>query len=368
MSKVEYKDIIAFHPGYYVKDVIEDLEMSQCEFAKRLEITDKTLSKLLSGEAPMSREIAKKISQMLGTSVDVWLELQKKYEDKCCQIEQLKELERETKCLEDIDYSYFCKLKVVAPTKDKKEKVQNLRKYLQVASLCTLGKPDLLAACKTSVPEVEVKHVINANAWIQTGINFAKNMICGPFDEKKLKNSLIEIRQMTVQEPTVFYPRLEKILAECGVALVALPYLKNSGINGAVKWLNNDKVLLLINDRKKAADMFWFALFHELKHILQNRKKTVYISYEKKSDSRLTLGADDAESEKEANIFAADFLVPRKIYKQFVAAGDFSEKSISKFAEAIGVSNSIVIGRLQHDGYVGWQDKLSGLREQYAII
>ena len=94
MSKVEYKDIIAFHPGYYVKDVIEDLEMSQCEFAKRLEITDKTLSKLLSGEAPMSREIAKKMSQMMGTSVDVWLKLQKKYDDKCCQIEQQNELEK----------------------------------------------------------------------------------------------------------------------------------------------------------------------------------------------------------------------------------------------------------------------------------
>ena len=94
MSKVEYKDIIAFHPGYYVKDVIDDLEMSQCEFAKRLEITDKTLSKLLSGEAPMSREIAQKMSQMLGTSVDVWLKLQKKYDDKCCRIEQQNELEK----------------------------------------------------------------------------------------------------------------------------------------------------------------------------------------------------------------------------------------------------------------------------------
>ena len=94
MSKVEYKDIIAFHPGYYVKDIIEDLKMNQCEFAKRLEITDKTLSKLLSGEAPMSREIAKKMSQMLGTSVDVWLKLQKKYDDKCCQIEQQNELEK----------------------------------------------------------------------------------------------------------------------------------------------------------------------------------------------------------------------------------------------------------------------------------
>ena len=94
MSKVEYKDIIAFHPGYYVKDVIDDLEMSQCEFAKRLEITDKTLSKLLSGEASLSKEIAKKMSQMLGTSVEVWLELQKKYDDKCCRIEQQNELEK----------------------------------------------------------------------------------------------------------------------------------------------------------------------------------------------------------------------------------------------------------------------------------
>ena len=94
MSKVEYKDIIAFHPGYYVKDVIDDLEMSQREFAKRLEITDKTISKLLSGEAPLSKEIAKKMSQMLGTSVEVWLELQKKYEDKCCRIEQQNELEK----------------------------------------------------------------------------------------------------------------------------------------------------------------------------------------------------------------------------------------------------------------------------------
>ena len=94
MSKVEYKEIIAFHPGYYVKDIIEDLKMNQCEFAKRLEITDKTLSKLLSGEAPMSREIAKKMSQMMGTSVDVWLKLQKKYDDKCCQIEQQNELEK----------------------------------------------------------------------------------------------------------------------------------------------------------------------------------------------------------------------------------------------------------------------------------
>ena len=29
----EYKDIVAFHPGYYIADVIEDMGVSQAEFA-----------------------------------------------------------------------------------------------------------------------------------------------------------------------------------------------------------------------------------------------------------------------------------------------------------------------------------------------
>ena len=34
MSNVhEYKDIVAFHPGYYIADIIEDMEISQAEFA-----------------------------------------------------------------------------------------------------------------------------------------------------------------------------------------------------------------------------------------------------------------------------------------------------------------------------------------------
>ena len=48
------------------------------------------------------------------------------------------------------------------------------------------------------------------------------------------------------------------------VALVLLPNLKNCGVNGAVKWLGKDKVVLVLNDRRKYADTFWFALFHEI--------------------------------------------------------------------------------------------------------
>lgn len=36
MNKIEYENISAFHPGFYIGDLIKDLEMTQDEFAKRI--------------------------------------------------------------------------------------------------------------------------------------------------------------------------------------------------------------------------------------------------------------------------------------------------------------------------------------------
>ena len=50
MSKkiVEYKDLIAFHPGQYVEELIEDYNVTQKEFAERLGVSAKTVSKLVN--------------------------------------------------------------------------------------------------------------------------------------------------------------------------------------------------------------------------------------------------------------------------------------------------------------------------------
>jgi HTH-type transcriptional regulator/antitoxin HigA len=90
MSNVkEYKDIVAFHPGYYIADVIDDMEISQNEFAARMGTTAKTLSKLINGQANISNDLAKKLSVMLGTSVEVWQNLQNTYDQKLLEIQQV---------------------------------------------------------------------------------------------------------------------------------------------------------------------------------------------------------------------------------------------------------------------------------------
>ena len=89
---VEYNDITAFHPGYYVAEVIEDMGITQEEFAARLNTTPKTVSQLVNGKCNLSRDLAKKLSVMLGTSPEVWLNLQTAYDQKLIEIELEKEL------------------------------------------------------------------------------------------------------------------------------------------------------------------------------------------------------------------------------------------------------------------------------------
>ena len=90
MSNVkEYKDIVAFHLGYYIADIIDDMEISQNEFATRMGTTVETLSKLINGQANISNDLATKLSIMLGTSVEVWQNLQNTYDQKLIEIQQV---------------------------------------------------------------------------------------------------------------------------------------------------------------------------------------------------------------------------------------------------------------------------------------
>lgn len=83
---IEYENIVAFHPGYYIAEIIEDMGISQSEFADIVGITAKTLSNLMNGQANISNGIARKLFVMLGTSVDVWFNLQNIYKRKLMEI------------------------------------------------------------------------------------------------------------------------------------------------------------------------------------------------------------------------------------------------------------------------------------------
>ena len=367
MNKIEYQELIAFHPGYYIKDYLDDFGITQEELAKRLEDTPNYISDLVNGRINLTDEMVLKLATAFGTSTKLWLNLNQTYIEKKLEIEKRIRIDEECSLLKKIDYKFFVDLGLVKSTRKATEKVTELQRFFKISSLNVLCKRDFLVQYRTSVSDVKDINVINANAWVQTAINLGMQIEVQPFNKKKLINSIPEIRNMTIQDPEVFYPRLKGILADCGVALVLLPNLKNCGVNGAVKWLGKEKVILAINDRRKYADIFWFALFHELGHVLQQRIKILFISENNKDELRIDERIQ--KEEVDADVFSQNTLIPKEEYDQFIELCDdnFTKELIEWFAKRINILPGIVVGRLQHDGRLSNNTTLNSIKTKYII-
>ena len=89
----KYKDITAFHPGYYVEEAIQDMNISQSELAKRLGVSERTLSLFIAGQIDVSYNLARRLSMVLGTSIKFWFNLQRIYNNKMLEIIRAKPIE-----------------------------------------------------------------------------------------------------------------------------------------------------------------------------------------------------------------------------------------------------------------------------------
>ena len=103
----EFNDKVAFHPGYYIKEIVDESGLTQEDFAKRLGTTPKNLSILIRGEQSLSIEMASKLSRMLGTSVGYWLGLQQAYNEMYAEFLMAEDLKHEKEIFKLIDYKVF---------------------------------------------------------------------------------------------------------------------------------------------------------------------------------------------------------------------------------------------------------------------
>lgn len=354
-NEVSYKNLIAFHPGSYVEDILDDLNITQKEFATRLGVTEKSLSKLINGEDNLSNETAYKLSKLTGISIDTWINLQNEYDKKILEINDTK-IEDEKEICKKIDFKYFKKHGFVeAGRYDITEKMEKLRSVLNTSSLTYLAEFNTAVSYR-STKDFDENSIINSNIMLEIASNHARDKCDTKLNKKKLRSYLPEIKKMTLQKTTEFYPRLKEILFECGIVLVALPNLKNASINGATKRFRNGSVMLLITDRNKSADIFWFSIIHEISHILDS---DFYSSYEDKKKYQ--------EKEMKANRFAENFFIEDDLYNEFVDRGVFSKDSIVNLSRSLGIHPGILLGRLQNDGFVKYHC-YNELKTQYNIV
>lgn len=351
---IEYRDRIAFHPGYYIQEIVDESGLTQKDFAKRLDTTPKNLSLLIRGEQSLSVDIAMKLSRMLGMSITYWMNLQNAYDVLVAEFKSEDKLKEEREILECLEYKYF-RDNYGLPALPRKidEQVKVLREFLNVATLTVFKERDMAVSFRSSTDELTENSTIKANTMVQIAVNKALKVSAPKFNKRKFEAAVRYALTLT-KEHNKFYTLIYKAFLDAGVIFEILPNLSGSNINGATKKIG-DSIMLMVNDRRLYADSFWFTLFHEIGHIMNG-------------DYGISFETDSGVQEEKANTFAEDSLIPRDLYEQFVADAKFDINSICEFAELIDRAPGIVIGRLLNEKKLDYSDwMLKPYRIKYKV-
>ncbi|MBR0417795.1 MAG: helix-turn-helix domain-containing protein [Erysipelotrichaceae bacterium] len=347
---IRSKSYIATPPGATIREQLNDRGMSQKEFAARMDLSEKHVSKLINGEVQLTPEVSMRLETVLGIPASFWNNLEAIYREKLLKVKAENAMDEDEAIAQCFPYSEMAKCGWIKETRNSKEKVVYLRQFFGVVRLALLGNEQITKiACRRLA--ISEKSDLALMAWAQEARIQAREIQTSPIDIQGLIASIPEIRKMTVMDPEEFCPKVKKTLENCGIALVFLPHLKGSFLQGAT-FLDGNKIVVGLTVRGKDADKFWFSLFHELAHIVLGHIGK-------------TNGTTD-QDENDANTWSEDTLIDPTEFETFIQRKDYSESNVLAFANEQKIAPGIVVGRMQRKGMIKYNE-LNNLKVQYEI-
>jgi HTH-type transcriptional regulator/antitoxin HigA len=348
------------HPGISLAEDLKFLSLSVSEAAERTGVSQKHLSNILNGKASITPEMALKLEKLTGTEAIFWNNLTRNYHASLAAIEEKKQILHELPKVESFRgvYRELTNKGIIAPKltwtdKNKEGIVRNLLHFFSVNSLDYVAdvymKP--AAAFRKYDQKVDQRSIA---AIIRLGERKAQSVATEPFNKQALKASLPEIKSYSNLEPKEYLPLLDEKLRTLGIVLVRVPGFAHTGLQGAAKWLDSDKAMIIIKSAGQeegktiTEDKFWFNLFHEIGHLLLHSKGEGFVDLEDATDSPV---------EVEANKFASKHLMPGFTLfdlNQYKKDGVIrAELAIPGLAKRFSIAPGIVAGMMSYE----YQDK-----------
>lgn len=362
MTTLKNNNQILIYPGETLSELLEEKSMTQVELADRLGRPLKTINEIINGKASITPDTAIQLERVFSLPAHFWLNLESNYQLALARVSFENNLASEFVVAETYPYKEMAKLEWISFKNNIEQIVQSLLDFFGVNSLKNIVEKNIFASGAQYRISVKKGYSETAiTAWLRKGIVDAQKIDTNDFDELKLKEKLKDIKSLILSDSQNYFIKITKILAECGVAFVITKNLKNAPINGVTRWISPKKALIQMSVRGKYFDIFWFSLFHEIAHLLLHRKKDIYIDFGENGFNK--------EQEVQADNFASDFLIPKE---EFIS---FREKFIQlkniglveAFASKIGVSQGIIVGRLQHEKIIA-PNQLNNLRSKCEVI
>jgi len=340
-----YPDYVS-PPGETLLELLDALYMTQVELAQRIGKSPKHINEIVKGSAPITAETALDLERAVGVPSSFWNNRERQYREALARRVETDLLRNCLDWMDNLPLKEMLQYGWLSAVEDPVDQLREVLRFFGVAGPDEWNaiwlRPD--AAFRQS-PVFEADPYAVA-AWMRQGACEAQRLQCAPWDRGGFESALASIRGLTRLPPARFQEELACLCANAGVAVVFVPALSRTRASGVTRWLAPDKAMIQLSLRYKSDDHLWFTFFHEAGHLLRHGKREVFIH---------TVDGDNQEKEGEADRFAADCLIPSKFWRRFARRRrDFHRADILDFADEMGIAAGIVVGRLQHEGRLGY--------------
>lgn len=353
----QYNPATTLPPGEIILDYLDSFEWSQLELARRTGITPKTISEICNGKAPITANTALSFEKVLNRPAHFWLNLQRLYDEAEARKRAEANVGKWSEWAKKFPVAEMKKFGWVEKDFSSASEVNSLLDFFGVSSpdsWNSVWTATNIAYRQTTRFRTSFEAI---SAWVRAteieANQLESEVELQDFDELRLRSCIERLRNQTKNSRDDFVSEVQTLCATAGVLVVWVRELKLTGISGCARWLTDKKALIALTLRYKTDDHMWYTFFHELGHILLHRKEKRFIldNVDKNLADHIVDPPMQAR-EEEANRFAANTLIPPDELFLFIIEKDFSSSAVAKFAEKVGVGPGIVVGRLQHDGWI----------------
>jgi HTH-type transcriptional regulator/antitoxin HigA len=334
-----------FPPGEFLKEELEARGWTQTDLAEILGRPVRLVNEIISGKRGISPETAKGLGDALGTSPQLWLNLESAY--------QLSRISHY-----DDTVARRSRLRSKAPIREMVRRhwiehsdnvavlEQRILEFFQIGNL--EDEPKWAYAARKSTP-YDVDTTPAQAAWLCRARQLAPASPASSFSLNRLNALIAKLRNLLHSAEEIRH--VPALLAEAGVRFLVIEPLPRTRIDGACFGLGKTSPVIVLSLRYDRIDYFWYTLMHELGHIKDG-------AYRKDAPS-LDIDIDaqqKPDDEKGADQFAAEALIPQDALDDFVLRVRplYSTRKIEGFASRMKVHPGIIVGQLQYRGEISY--------------
>lgn len=342
-------ELLLVSTGRILHEYLDAHGISQKELAARTGISEKHISHVMNGSSRLTEEFALKVEKVMNNPpASYWLNYEAEYREQLARQEEMIRVNNWN--LKEIAKK-FCFAEVFKGLSlSINEQAMEMLKLLKISDFANFDTVygNLAADFMEDGGSKE-----GIAIWLnicESEIELQNNEIKTEYNKKALVDAVPKFKLLSNNNETKHsLQSCRKLCNRLGIYFVMCEAVTNSKVRGALTTYRNHPAIYL-SGRFRSHAHIWFAFMHEIAHlILHYDKKETLVSMEDE-------GEKTSIREEEANEFARNIFVNQEDYLEFTKMKTYTEESIRKFAKKEGTIPEFIVGRLQHDGEIKYNE------------